>query len=253
MGESVTPPAEPERWLPVVGYEGLYEVSDLGRVRSLDRAVQFGIGTRISRGRTLKLALAEGYFRVTLSRDNKVRHVKVHILVAAAFLGPRPEGLDVCHGPRGSADNRPENLSYGTRSKNTGEDRRRDGTINAGTRNPIAKLTEEIVRDCRARHAAGESANALGREFGIRGENMRLALIGRTWKHVPFGPAGAPAVEHRRGENHCDARLTEAAVADIRIVYAARSASAADLARIYGVTEGCVWQVIYRKTWKHVA
>lgn len=56
----------------------------------------------------------------------------------------------------------------------------------AGSRNPVAVLTEEIVAECRCRNAAGESQSALAREFGVSQPTMRDAIIGKTWRHVPM-------------------------------------------------------------------
>ena len=186
---------EPERWLPVGGYEGLYEVSDLGRVRSLPR---FHAG-----GRVLKPAYNGPVAQVCLRRDGRSRTFKVHSLVAAAFLGPRPEGHEVCHGPAGRLDNRLANLSYGTKSKNNGEDKRRDGTLPVGILNPGAKLNDEIVRECRRRVAAGESCRALALEFGVDDTSMLDAVAGTNWGHVadPQLPSSdpEPPLPRRRG------------------------------------------------------
>ena len=191
MDESVMPPGEPERWLPVVDYEGFYEVSDLGRVRSVSRVItrpgNRGRTQRVS-GRVLKQQKPTErtpYRTVELWRDGNGRPVKVYVLVARAFLGPRPEGHDICHGPGGKLDDRVVNLSYGTRSKNSGEDRRRDGTLLVGSQCNRAKLTEEIVRQCRFRAACGETANRLAGEFGVHVETMRKAITGGAWQHVP--------------------------------------------------------------------
>ena len=177
MNESATPSVEPEHWLPVVGYEGLYEVSDLGRVKSLPRS-----GTP---GGILKPSINTGhpYLKVGLTRDCMTRSPKVHILVARAFLGPCREGFEVCHGPGGPQDNRLANLSYGTHVKNMA-DQRRDGTLIAGVRAAGAMLDDEIVRECRVRAGAGETSAALAREFGVSRKTMWAVVAGKTWKHV---------------------------------------------------------------------
>lgn len=105
---------EPEQWLPVPGYEGEYEASSLGRVRSLDRYVDAGGGRqRISRGRVLKPVRAN-YFKVDLSR----KKFNLHVVVALTFLGPRPEGMEVCHNNGDRWDCRPANLRYDTHAAN---------------------------------------------------------------------------------------------------------------------------------------
>lgn len=117
-----------ENWLPVVGYEGLYEVSDLGNVRSVDRIVMRGDVEVRRRGKVLSpLANADGYRRVTLCRGGGERQSKVHTLVLTAFRGDRPLGLMCCHGPGGQQDNRLENLRWDSGSANS-QDAIRDGT-----------------------------------------------------------------------------------------------------------------------------
>lgn len=188
MDQLAMPPGDPERWLPVVDWEGLYEVSSLGRVRGLERMVGApGAVKRLLPARVLKQSgpfESSPYRHVTLVSNDRERRAKVHVLVAEAFLGPRPDGYDVCHGPAGKLDNSAANLSYGTRSKNLGEDRRRDGTTNAGVRNGNAKLTDEIVRQCRARASRGERPEVLAREFGVTTSTVLYVVNGATWRHL---------------------------------------------------------------------
>lgn len=121
--------ATPEEWLPVVGYEGLYEVSNRGRVRSLDRF----IGRRFWPGKQLSLALHTfGYPMVGLSRQCDKRVVCVHVLVLQAFVGPRPPGAEACHRNGNPSDNRPENLYWGTHADNM-----RDMTAHGTHRNTV--------------------------------------------------------------------------------------------------------------------
>jgi len=119
-----------ERWKWVVGYEGLYEVSDLGRVRSVDRVVRgkYG-GPRNLVGKVMRLTPITkcGYPSVRLSKEGVVTTVLAHRLAAVAWIGPCPDDQQVRHGPNGVADNSISNLSYGTRSENE-LDCRRDGT-----------------------------------------------------------------------------------------------------------------------------
>ena len=110
-----------ESWLPVVGFEGCYEVSDLGRVRSLDRTVnRCGHAVRL-RGRQLSMGGVHpsGHIYVHLHADGRDATHQVHRLVMAAFVGPCPEGMEVRHLNGDPADNRLENLTYGTRAENS--------------------------------------------------------------------------------------------------------------------------------------
>lgn len=110
---------ELERWLPIVGWEGFYEVSDLGRVRSLDRVVPHPRGDLHLRGKILKLGYHMNEYRTTvLSRPGVRRTPYVHQLVLTTFIGERPEGMVACHGVGGRWDNRLSNLRWGTQSEN---------------------------------------------------------------------------------------------------------------------------------------
>lgn len=111
---------QPEQWKPVVGYESLYEVSDLGRVRSVDRRVPTSNGHyRRFRSKILNpYVRPNGYLIVSLSQDGKERAARVHALVLAAFVGPKPVDMECLHGNGIRDDNRIHNLRYGTRSDN---------------------------------------------------------------------------------------------------------------------------------------
>lgn len=120
-----------ERWLPVPGWDGLYEVSDLGRVRSLDRTVPHRYSGQVTlRGRVLRQCPSPpfGYLLVNLSAGGIERTRYVHQLVAEAFHGPRPAGNEVRHGPGGMLDNSAANLCWGTPVANA-QDKNRDGTV----------------------------------------------------------------------------------------------------------------------------
>ena len=109
-----------EQWKPVNGYEGIYEVSSHGRVRSLDRTVTYSGGrVRRYKGKVRRTPLNQnGYPRVNLSRQGKDQTRYVHSLVAETFIGSRPEGMEVCHNDGDSTNNHLDNLRYDTSSDN---------------------------------------------------------------------------------------------------------------------------------------
>lgn len=117
-----------ERWLPIAGYEGSYEVSSLGRVRSLSRTVERrNRGPLPIRERILVAALnSRGRPTVSLHAGGSALSYQVSALVAEAFIGPRPSGMNVLHWDDNPLDNRVENLRYGTYSDNQ-HDRVRNG------------------------------------------------------------------------------------------------------------------------------
>jgi hypothetical protein len=114
-----------EEWRDIEGYAG-YQVSNQGQVRSLDRVVQTLRGPWRYKGKVLKPGTDNaGCLDVVLGRGSNTK--TVHSLVAKAFLGPYPDGHEICHGVNGVSDNSVENLRYGTHSSNE-LDKRRDGT-----------------------------------------------------------------------------------------------------------------------------
>jgi DNA-binding XRE family transcriptional regulator len=258
MGQSCTPQPElpfevPERWLPVESFEH-YEVSDLGRVRSIDRIITVaspygGTYIRRMRGRVLRPSLYEGqygYLLVSVYQDKQVTKCYVHRLVAAAFLGPCPPGEQVRHGPNGKLDNRASQLCYGTREKNAGPDRERDGTLLYGESSPVAKLTEAQITEIRARYAAGGICQRdLASELGVSRGNISVITRGDGWKRVKEGPIVRRSVSERNGL----ATLTEALVREIRARHAAGEHHKA-LAYEGGVTPRTIRRIISGRTWK---
>lgn len=110
-----------EQWNPIPGYEGRYEVSNFGRVRTVARVIPY-IDGRLRRvpQRIRKTSLdTRGYVALTLTdATGDARSRAVHVLVAAAWLGPRPEGMEVCHNDGDKTNPRLDNLRYDTRSEN---------------------------------------------------------------------------------------------------------------------------------------
>lgn len=130
-----------ERWLPVVGHEGLYEVSDRGNVRSLPRVVVDADGRTYPRGGqrlTPHNRGGRGYLFVGMSREGKVTHRPVHQLVLEAFTGPRTHGQEACHNDGNPSNNLAGNLRWGTRSENA-LDRVAHGTHSTASKTHCAK------------------------------------------------------------------------------------------------------------------
>jgi hypothetical protein len=170
-----------ERWLPVVGYESLYEVSDLGRVRSVVRLDC----RRVPRGgheMTQRLN-PKGYARVSLTKNAQMKSVSVHKLVLEAFVGPRPEGHEGCHGPIGNSDNGLHNLRWGTPTENN-RDRRRNGTLPIGEKHPQAKITEVVARQIKARLKGDPMSRIVAAEFGVSKHIVDAIRSGRSWGHL---------------------------------------------------------------------
>jgi hypothetical protein len=168
-----------EHWLPVPGYEGFYDVSDMGRVRSLRRKTRAGM-----RGGGMLKQHLDGrghYLFVTLCREGETRIFQVHALVALAFIGPRPAGLDVCHGPGGMRDNRASQLRYDTRAGNMA-DCLRDGTDQRGEKHYSSKLTWSSVAEMRQRFALGETQVRLAADYDVNFGTVHKIVRNKRWR-----------------------------------------------------------------------
>lgn len=171
---------EIEEWRSIEGYEELYEVSSLGRVRSCDRFVKSKGGTRLHKGKLLKLGKRkDGYLQVLLSKDNKQKMLLVHRLVYASFHGKIPEGMEVNHIDEDKSNNSIKNLNLMTHKENmnwgTGIERRVKSIINHKS------LSKAVVQyDLQGNFIAEyPSVCETGRKLGIKQGNISSALKGR--------------------------------------------------------------------------
>ncbi|WP_010545222.1 NUMOD4 motif-containing HNH endonuclease [Sphingomonas elodea] len=175
-----------EIWRPVPGWEGYYEASSEGRVRSLDREVRFrnSRGTevrRVLKGRVLKPHKNEGrggYLSINLSVDGVINHREVHTLVCAAFHGPRPGGMQAAHRDGNPSNCRSDNLRWATPSENA-LDRVDHGTMQCGERHYAAKLTADAVAGIKASNL---SLARLADEYGVAPQTISKVRTGRAWR-----------------------------------------------------------------------
>lgn len=173
-----------EFWTRAAGYEGLYEVSDMGRIRSVARRVPCIHGSRISPARVLKVRFpGVKYYSVQLFRNGQNKTFYVHRMVLLSFIGPPTPGQETCHQNGDCHDNRLVNLRWGTRKENRA-DGRRLGEIPLGEHRAFAKLKPEQVVNIRLRVAAGESHRAVAQGFGISPMTVGKIVRRESWRHV---------------------------------------------------------------------
>ena len=170
-----------EIWKDIKDYEGLYQISSLGRVHSLDRFVPRKTGTtQRVHGRILKLTEdKDGYLQVGLYKNNKMKKMKVHRLVAKAFI-PNPDRLpEINHINEIKDDNRVNNLEWCTRKEN----------INHGTRSErVAKIKRKpVVSIClkTGKKTAFKSLREAS-EFGFHPSAIRKVCIGEQETHKGY-------------------------------------------------------------------
>ena len=189
-----------ESWRPIPGYDSLYEVSSLGRVRSLDRRDPAG---RSRRGRLLKLKNDKnGYQSVSLSKEGVVRQLLVHRLVLFAFSGRPAPGQETLHADGDRSNNSIANLSWGTRAQNH-EDMARHGTHRNARKTACPRghllqgenlVKSKAGRVCLACTREGARARHSGRAFSNAGADdsyRRIMSLGASagresckWGHL---------------------------------------------------------------------
>lgn len=165
-----------EEWRWIHGYEGIYQVSNKGRVKSFQHGRVF----------ILKQNFMNGYFHVMLYKNGIPKSVSVHRLVAQAFI-PNPENKpQVDHIDTDKTNNCVENLRWATCAENTAY-AFEAGVVKTGEDKFGAKLTEEAVRYIRENYKPNDpefGQNALARKFGVVKNCIRQVLVGKTWRHV---------------------------------------------------------------------
>lgn len=177
-----------EEWRDIPGYEGFYQASSTGLIRSLDRAHTWtGVhGQTVVRIIKSKLRRAHinpsGYFTLHLNKHGGRKLYTVHQLIALSFHGPRPAGFDTCHNNGSETDNRPENLRYAPR-KNNIADKKLHGTALMGERHLLSKLTEaSAIAIYQARGST--PASRLACSYGVSATTILSVWHGRTWSQV---------------------------------------------------------------------
>lgn len=164
------------RWKAIKNFRG-YEISDSGRVACRLPRNRNALVPKAPRD--LKLfTMPSGHKRVTLCREGKRFFRLVHRLVLEAFVGPCPDGMECRHLNGDPADNRLENLCWGTRTENM-RDRVEHGISRRGVHVPGAVLDDEAVRFIRA---SKEKAAVLAQQFGVSRRTIRDVKNGRSWR-----------------------------------------------------------------------
>jgi hypothetical protein len=165
-----------ETWKDIRGFEGIYQASDLGRVRLV-------INRRnADAGHILSPFLTDGYAYVRLRRDGKARPFRVQRLVKETH-DPRPDSadLEVVHDNGCKTDNRLVNLVWCTRAD---AQARRHAQYCRGEDVTLAKLTPDRVRAIRRLYADGNEQGTIAARFSVDQSTVSRVLSGRTWRHV---------------------------------------------------------------------
>lgn len=176
------------QWKQVVGFEGCYEVSNDGLVRSLDRHVECGNGKkRFFTGKELKPGVHySGHKAVALTRNGKRIFTGIHRLVLSAFIR-EPNFGEVCRHKDGDCtNNNVENLEWGTCLENAA-DSIAHGVQPRGDKCGASKLTENEVRLILLYRKQKTKIKQIANMFNVTGVTIKNIIYGKTWKHVTLG------------------------------------------------------------------
>jgi HNH endonuclease len=175
-----------EQWLGLVRFRGT-EVSDRGRIRTYWTRYGIRYGWRIGTQPRLRKCFVgtDGYCVVTLpDATGRRRPFKVQHLVLEAFRGPKPKGMVCRHLNDARADNRIENLAWGTPSENA-----TDGYANGrkkllGTRNGSARFTEDQILEIRRLYKTGMMQKNIAKMFGTSQATISRITLRKNWSHI---------------------------------------------------------------------
>lgn len=170
-----------ESWRDIPGYEGLYQASNLGNIRSLARKVATKCGYRISPGKSIAFnENRRGYRSVNLCSNGMRSKLYVHRLVLLAFVGKPDENMDCCHFDSDPRNNRLENLRWDTRANNH-LDKIRAGTNQFGESNKSSKLKINDVIEIRRQLSEGKSGVKISHAFGVSDSAIYAIKHRKAW------------------------------------------------------------------------
>ncbi len=172
-----------ERWLPAVGFEEDYEISNQGRMRRIRSAGP------VPTGYVLKPKPDHhGYLRSTVRIHGKRYNIAIHHLVLETFVGPRPSRYVSNHKNGIKADNYVENLEWVTQGYNVRHAIQLGNFsfTSHGESHPNAKLTADDVRSIRCLYTTGDfTLGTLAERFGVSDVQISNVVNRKSWKHIP--------------------------------------------------------------------
>lgn len=177
-----------ETWVDIIGFEGLYQVSDNGNVRSLDVISNRTRGANYKKGKLLKpYNNGRGYLYVKLCKS-KEYNIQIHRLVAIHFINNLFNKKEVNHINGIKADNRVENLEWATRSENIKHAIKlglKQMPYNKGELNPRCKLSKQDVINIRRMCSTGKYMQKdIAIKFNVKSSVVSNIVNLKTWKHI---------------------------------------------------------------------
>lgn len=219
-----------EEWRPILGYEGIYEVSSFGQVRSLDREDCAG---RQRKGQMLRPSQQDGYPFVLLCKDRARRAFRVHRLVADAFLGVRPQGYEIHHKDHGRGNPSVDNLEYVTHAENI------QLAVNSGNKGKLSPADVKSV--CLAYANNTFTVSELAEKYSVSEGIIRSALSGRSYSVIFAGDDALIPVKFKGST-----KVSDDVVREIREKYESGGHSCYTLAREYDLHPTTINKIVLK-------
>jgi predicted XRE-type DNA-binding protein len=244
---------ESEIWKDIKDFEGIYQVSNMGRVKSVGRLVNSGKGVHsfTIKEKILAVDYSASYYRVTLSKNGKIKRFSVHRLVASTFISNPENKPQVNHKDGDKLNNKLDNLEWVTVSENNRH------AIDTGLSIPVkgedhgmCKLKEsDILEIRRLYHETNLTQQQIGDMFGIDRKYATEIISGECWKHVKIYKKTKKKC--KIGVNHHNSKIDENMARQIKeLLYNGNKPK--DISDSLGVSRDIVYDIKREKTWKHV-
>lgn len=191
-------PASEDEWQDIPGYEGLYQASISGFIKSLDRTVKCrGSKQRVIPGRIIKSHKKNnGYIFVRLTKNKKSKNKYLHRLVLKAFSNKNEWKDTVNHIDGNKENNCLSNLEWASRSENlkhayknglnkvTEYQKSQTSKANRGSKQHFSRLSEENIPEIRDLYSSGMTYEQIGEKYSVHRETIGNIIRGNTWRHV---------------------------------------------------------------------
>ncbi len=256
-----------EVWRNIADFVGFYQVSSYGRIKALARIIFKDNGRHVClKTRIKKLAKGlHGHLSIALYKHSIVKTYYIHRLVLEAFVGSCPDGCEASHLDGNPKNNHHENLCWETHAENM-QRTYEHGTSSKGRtipklqgeNNGSSKFTDEQVLEMHRMYLTGQhTLIEIAHKFGADMSYIADIVNGVVRKHLNLDIAPKSIKRNnvlrtrKRGEENGFAKLKDEWIPEIRMSRS-NGMTIASIARRYGVSEGCIHDVVHRKTFKHI-
>jgi hypothetical protein len=244
-----------EIWKSIKGYEGLYEVSNIGKIKSLEKLVSNGKKYILKKERILiKIMSSSGYYYVNLYKNKKSKVTYIHRIVVENFIPNVENKSQVNHIDGNKKNNCISNLEWCTRIENA-QHALKNGLFPVGERGNSKLNAGDILKireDC-----LNNPYIILAKKYSVSPELIKLIAFGKLWKHIPY-PEKKHNVEFLKESNlhkgkkgfSLRVKLTEDKVREIKKLKNIKQIE--EIAKLYNVTWRTVRRIMNGKTWSWV-